>query len=358
MEGVNMSHPECGQDGPFELSNTPSAEEASFSVKPQPNAVPLHQRQQALKEFDREAQVRLSSRPESGSVVLENARVLIDVGDVSLAKNLLVHTLQSNAYDTEAIKLMAKAQELTGEVESASELLQALVRIDPSAESYFLLAELFYNLEDNESALQNYLIALESMSFEDHRIFDLYKNVGNTFIRLGDNDSAEEFYKKALTVNPDSDVLQVNFGTLCIRNGQLSEAAEHFRAAVSISEANDKAWTGLALVHREFGDLELGLGNVEKALDINPINETAMTLLFQWGVSAGELNRVGQRLKSFLDHDSENVEMSFNLAKVFVLKGQHENAQIELERCLSLAPTHEEANRLNEALNRGSGTDV
>lgn len=146
----------------------------------------------------------------------------------------------------------------------------------------FKLGEGFYLIHDDQEALRYFFKVLEFMGEDESLLFETYKYIGNIYVREHDWDGAEEYYNKAYTLNPFSDVLMVNYGILEMQRDQWDLALKKLRYAVQINSKNDKAWVALALIHRFYGDQELSLSNIEKALDINPENTTATALIYEW----------------------------------------------------------------------------
>lgn len=145
--------------------------------------------------------------------------------------------------------------------------------------------------------------------FRDQR-FQLLKFLGNSLIRLGDFAGAREAYEKAFLLYPGSDALQVNFGTLAIQENNWHQAIECFRQALFLNPDNDCAWVGLGLCHRTYGDLELAFANVERALDQNQMNETALSLLLDWCRDQNDFRRVIPRFTGFTDAGGFNSQLS------------------------------------------------
>jgi tetratricopeptide (TPR) repeat protein len=157
-------------------------------------------------------------------------------------------------------------------------------------------------------------------------LFELYKTLGNIDMRLGDFSSAEEFYNKAYTINPNSAQLLVNYGALAIMNHDLNKAVDSFRAAVKNDALNVKAWTGLATVHRDFGDHELAWANIERALDIEPTFETAILLVVDWSMKDNELERSVKLIERFIKYVPGHIEVRKSLAQLKYLSGQLDGA--------------------------------
>jgi tetratricopeptide (TPR) repeat protein len=235
-----------------------------------------------------------------------------------------------------------------GRFEEALKCFRALAR--QTIEGQVLVAETYYLSERDDLALASYREVLKRVVENPDTLFEIYKNVGNIHVRASDFEAAEEYYDKAYTIRPDSDVLMVNYGTLEIQRGAFAEAVARFRHAVELNPANDKAWVGLALVHRQMGDQELSWANLQRALDINGKNRTAIRLICEWGVNDGKWTDTIVRLQSYLQADGNDAEVGFMLAKVFTSLGRFPEARIELERVLALDPAIEGGESLRVAL--------
>ena len=98
------------------------------------------------------------------------------------------------------------------------------------------------------------------------------------------------------------------------------------------------------------GDFELSHANIERALDINSKNRTALKLLIEWGVCDFKFAQVIERLQEYLSLESEDTEMSFTLAKIFAHLNRLDDAQIEMQRVLALDSEVPGAQQLAKAI--------
>lgn len=298
---------------------------------------------QAVAEFDQDEIIEM---------LMKNARILTTAHDHRLALNLLRNILIRRADHPEALALMGTCLRETGRYEEALKCFRALVKTNRRQDGQVLLAETYYMTERDEMSLAAYREVLKGVVEDRSKLFEIYKNIGNIHVRAGDFEAAEEYYDKAYTINPNSDVLMVNYGTLEIQREAVADAVARFRRAVEINPDNDKAWVGLALVHRQMGDHELAWANVERALDINRRNRTAIRLVVDWGLIDQRFNYAIEKLQEYLEVDGEDAEMSFTLVKIFTHIGRFAEARLELERVLALDPAIQGADNLRLLLDR------
>jgi tetratricopeptide (TPR) repeat protein len=214
--------------------------------------------------------------------LLQNALLLVDSGEYSLSRNILEEILKKNSQSPEAIRWMGWCYKQEQNLDLALEYYVQLTHLRTVDQDFFELGEIYYAKKQDEEAVAAWQQALCCCNAESPHLFDLHKNLGNAFTRLGDFESAEENYNKALTLRTNSDILQVNFGTLSFQKQSYLQAMAYFKKALEINPFNDRAWMGIALVANEMKDCEWAKATLLRALEINPGNKPAQELLESW----------------------------------------------------------------------------
>lgn len=307
---------------------------------------------QALAEFDAEAQQEdiIVSEDPRVATYQRNAQVLMKHREYPLALNLLRQASNIDSKNPVTLSLLVSALESSQRIDEALLVSRALSKIDYGFESMCKYATALYKLGKDQEALDKYYEALAVLTQENSLLFEVYKNMGNIFVRQGDFDGAEEYYNKAYTLNPESDILLVNLGTLEVQRNDFDKSVYCFRRAIEINADNDKAWVGLAMVHNHIGDAELAWANVERALDINPKNRTAVHLAANWGVRDQQPGRAIEALQNYLSSVEQDEDMSLVLINLFCMQGQFNEALMEIERVLLWNPSHQEVRELKRKL--------
>lgn len=312
-------------------------------------------REAALQDFDRETEsAPKRNPPEKGqaqvAVLMNNARVLMKHSEYSLALNLLRAASNHNSKNIQVLNLLSECLEQTLRFEEALKVRSASVRLECTFDQVQRLATLSYKMGKDEDALRQYYEALSLLTEEDGAIFDVYKNMGNILVRQGDFEGAEDCYNKAYTLNPDSDVLLVNFGTLEVQRQDFDKSLYCFRRAVEINPKNDKAWVGLALVHARFGDSELARANLGMAVEINPGNRTAVLLMANWCLRDRRESQGIDALQEYLSRVEFDEEISLVLINLYCGNSQINEARLECERVLLWNPQNAEVASLRAKL--------
>ncbi|MEZ4749704.1 MAG: tetratricopeptide repeat protein [Bdellovibrionota bacterium] len=91
-------------------------------------------------------------------------------------------------------------------------------------------------------------------SLNDDERFEVLKESGNCYFRLGRETEAREAYLGAMKVRPDSVLLEVNLGMVELQCHRLDEAEKHFQRALELDSGCSKGYSGLALVAQERED--------------------------------------------------------------------------------------------------------
>jgi tetratricopeptide (TPR) repeat protein len=313
-------------------------------------------------ELERSGQVDHPTLTESSETydLLQHAEILFKNRDFTAAVKVLHHVFLGGGHGiNRALELMARSLFALGRGDSSLPFAKAWHRRERSSASALLMGRIFYSL-DRDSAALEFLRASASLRPELNvdESGEVFRLLGNLALRAGDLDSASEHYGKVECLVGCDSVLLVNRGTLAINAGLWDEAAGHFRAAIQMNSNSDQAWTGLGLVHQQMGDLELAIANLERALDINPANRTALLLLVEWSLRERRIDLGIQRMKAYLDLRTDDTEIANQRAKFLIQAGRLAEARMELDRVLILDPEFTEAERLRDALVREQARDA
>lgn len=319
-------------------------------------AVPLSLRKQVVEEFDQEHRWALYQEAEKKKAnesslninagmaeYLANAGLLFREKEFDLALEFYKSVLKIEPNNELAMKGLAECQSALGKHEEAIKVLQSLSLQSESATNYKMLGDELYMMEYFHDAIQAYHQSLNLNLVDSADLFAVYKNMGNALLRVGDDKGAEEYYNKAYTLQPDSDVLLVNFASLSVYKGDYEKALIRFREAVQINDKNDKAWVGLAMIHREYGDAELSWANLEKALDLNPRNSSAIRLVCEWALKDNEIEKAIIRITNYIETEPHDAQMIMWLSKFLYFDGRLEAALAQIEKVMQMNPDIEGA---------------
>ena len=178
-----------------------------------------------------------------------------------------------------------------------------------SVEQVMEAADAYTSAGDYPAALKTFHQALDIMEEKDPKHFEVYKNMGNLYLKCGDIDAAEEKYNLAHSINSQDENLIINYGVLAIQKGHYEDAKKRFAEVISMNNSSDLAWVGLGLVHRAHADHDLARACILRGLDENPYNKVAITNYYQWCYQDG-IDSTDQFVVNFLEKFPDDVEIS------------------------------------------------
>lgn len=191
----------------------------------------------------------------------------------------------------------------------ASQLIQKLPKeIADTPETQILICEVFETNGDYPRALKCLHQACDQMQENNPLLFDIYKAMGNIYLKCGDIDAAEEKYNLAHGINSEDESLIVNYGVLAIQQGDFNKAKERFAYVIEKNNQSDVSWLGLALVHRSYADQDLSRACLLRALDENPMNKIAVTNLYEWSWQ-DNVDVSADYLKNYIKSNPEDCEV-------------------------------------------------
>jgi tetratricopeptide (TPR) repeat protein len=133
----------------------------------------------------------------------------------------------------------------------------------------------------------------------------------------------------------------IESGKRFLQNRDSARAILELRNAVRATPKNAEAFYQLSLAYFSAGDLQLGVGSLRKALDLNPKHEGAQLRMAQLMSMASdpELVKDAQhRLEAMLQASPNDAEALHTLAFTELKLGESEEAMQHLARAMELAP--------------------
>lgn len=225
-------------------------------------------------------------------------------------------------------------------------LLLHLTQQNPTPGNLARLGKHLDQVNRFEDAVSVFEQVLLFTHLSDEARYEIYKQLGNAYLKLKDYDSAQENYHKAFTLNTNCSILHINLGTLAIQKNEWFQVQQHFRDSLRIDKKEDKGWTGLAIYHQYMGDLDLAIANLKKALDLNPSNRVALLLLVNWSQQSDHKPEKISRLIKYLEINSQDFEISLLLIQIASEMKQYALAWLEASKLVFYDPKNQYYNEI------------
>lgn len=102
--------------------------------------------------------------------------------------------------------------------------------------------------------------------------------IGEIFLQKDNMESAKNYFKQSLELDPQDEILAYNVGEIYFSNGELDESIEFFSLASRIKPSWPDAYIKLGYVYLNKTDYENALKNFNKFLELDPDHPQAQTI--------------------------------------------------------------------------------
>ncbi|CAL2045500.1 unnamed protein product [Caenorhabditis brenneri] len=216
--------------------------------------------------------------PEDVTMLTGMARVQEALGEFDVSVAMYNRVLDAQANNIEAIACVATTYYYGGKPEIALRYYRRILQMGCSS------AELFMNIGLCCLAAQQFDFALSSImraqsTLTDDVAADIWFNIGQVMLEVGDLPAASRSYRIALTHDPDHSESLVNLGILRYRDGNIDEARSLYAAAVAKNPLMFEGNYNLGLVCFTQGKYHDCRRLMERALEVFPDHEHCKKIL-------------------------------------------------------------------------------
>ena len=189
-------------------------------------------------------------------------------------------------------------------------------------------------------ASELYKYCLEK-GFED---LSVLVNYGIISKKLGQNEKAIKFYKRAISLFPKSAEPYLNLGNLYKDLGDLSKAEEFIRRSIEINPNFADAHSNLGAVLSDLGDIKDAELSIKKAIYIDSENYMAYTNLGAILMPQGKLAEAEIAIRKAIKINPNLGRAHSNLAAILTSQGLFKEAEISARKAVEIEPKNAEFN--------------
>jgi len=178
------------------------------------------------------------------------------------------------------IELFDEASQLFKDQQFEEALVKYQEFLEKNPELYqvnFGIGECYKELRKTEEALKHYQIILEKTNQEDSKDKKLKAKalsaIGECHLQNDDLDSAQEYLKKSLELDPEDEILAYNVGEIYFSHQKMSEAIQYFTLASQIKPDWSDPFYKLGLVYVNMKENDKALESFEKFLELEADTE-------------------------------------------------------------------------------------
>lgn len=166
-----------------------------------------------------------------------------------------------------------------------------------------------------------------------------YTNLGNIFLNSGDMKPAMEEYIKAVRINPSDAYVHNNLGVTYAKTGRIKEALNEFTEASLLNPLYPSPYINLGNAYAAMKEFDKAVELLKKAIAIDPFaDNSAHYLLGMVYRDLREVNKAVEELKKAVKVNGENLHTLIQLAELYRISGNPDDALYYYSRALALEP--------------------
>jgi tetratricopeptide (TPR) repeat protein len=180
------------------------------------------------------------------------------------------------------------------------------------------------------------IVALQPRSVEDRMV------LGQLYTVKHDQKKAEEQFKTAQQIEPDSEDVILNMTRLYADSGDLQHAAKVI-ADVPVNDRTPKMEFTLGAVYDQLKQPKNAIEAYKRAADMQPGDPRTLDALAAALMTNGQLDDALKQYRQLAAADSENAEPLVHIADILSRQGKYEEALTTIRKARKLDPTSLEA---------------
>ena len=141
----------------------------------------------------------------------------------------------------ELIRIYRSMGRVVDAMSYAEDYLAETQNVEEKAEVYFTLGQAMEHVDDFESAIRFYLVALELTPANRFYAYFIYNNIGFSLNQLSRYVEAEKYLREAIFIDKSRANGYKNLGLALEGQGRYAEAARSFIAAVQANASDSRA---------------------------------------------------------------------------------------------------------------------
>ena len=299
-------------------------------------------------------QIHLANGKLNTLFLLKNADLLLEHGEHTLARSILIALLPTGDYQGTVHLKLAKSYELENNIEKSINHYEQSITYQPCFEAYQRLSSILIDQNRHKDAAETLERALHQTSLTHSIRFELLKAAGNSWTRAQNIQNAERNYKKALDLMPHADEVRANLGTLYLQSGQLIDARRNFQDALASNPNNDQALAGLGMCYFNEGNHSLAHDYFARSLEIRINNPNVIFYIVKCAYEMKTYAVAAKLLGQFIEVSPKQVSLIYTLAGLEFHLGKMTEALSHAQEVIEMDPDHTGAHELIAMMSRVS----
>ena len=201
-------------------------------------------------------------------------------------------------------------------------------------------------------AIDTLSLLLTEKTISPHETALVFRLLGDGFTKLGDYQSGQQNYLRALEFDPYQPKVYIGLGTVALQLQNFHASIPHFQKAVSLAPKNDMASLGLGLAFEAVGEKAEAIKWTVRACELNVANTTALYELVKLCYDVDEYTQAENVLHNYVAQYPHDTQMIFALGGILYKLEKYEEATEIMENILNLDPQNVQALTLLKEMSR------
>lgn len=259
------------------------------------------------------------------------------MGEYDEAVDCFESVIQANPTDVLAYNHLGTIYQKRNENQKAIQTFLKALKVDRNHPILHLnLAKSYEQEGQNKNAIAEYEAALRSKPGWNDAINDYSK----LLLSLNKTKEAKEIVSQALAVDPQNSKMHSTMGKIYAFQSDYESSAAEYKKALAVNPESNRALIGMAEALEESGNALQAVDYIEKAERKNPDDLEILKKSASVNLSANKVASAGEKIKTLLKVDKEDVEALDLAGQFFIVKNEDAKAANFYNRIQQLDPRY------------------
>ncbi len=217
---------------------------------------------EAIKYFGKAAELN----PGNGGIYTDIGNIYFGINEYEKAKTYYLKNVQKNVDADYAWSNLGLVAETLGNTDEALENYNKALKLNPLANTYNTVGNIYFGKKDYDNARVNYLKAL---NINGNFYYAAY-NIGLIEENQEHWDAAIYNYKKAIDLYPNYENAYLGLAIIYYKNGDYITSKEKYLKLISINDKNETYYTDLGVIEQKLKNWEPAIADYKRAIELNP----------------------------------------------------------------------------------------
>lgn len=263
---------------------------------------------------------------------IDLAKVYLLSSNKETALEYFNYAFELNPKNSEAVFNIAKIYFQTGKYEQAGLFIKKATLLNNNNKEYLKLSE---KIKEK----LNLTVVSNKIDFNEH----YYNKMGIEYFNSKNYEKAEEYFQKAIELNPDYPQSYNNIANAIYNQGRYTQAISILEELIKTHPDYSDAYINIALIYRKNKDHKKELKYLNEAIKANPDSYKAYYQRANALLNSGKIKAAKNDLKTTLSINPNSAETLFTLGKIYFNENDHQNALENFSKIIDIDCKNDEA---------------